>query len=204
MLNWVFLISLNWVLCTRQKEREPHDWALGNAEMEGSFAWSEAINCNHSSSLWKIWAEPRQSRVSDNKSMFKSAKKSVIVYGNWYWMQQIGEAVSKCRFCHCLERSGVHSLISEVQCLCCGEVYLLIGRGWIVFFFLNKVMILLTENISFSDIEQKWQIWDRVVNYEVIWIERRFLSCTLTTPVFKLQLEEKITGARESSITEVT
>ena len=185
-------------MCTRQKEREPHDWALGNAEMEGNFVWSEAINCNYLSSLWKIWAEPRQSRVSDTKSMFKSAKKSVIVYGDWYWMQQMDEAVSECS----LEQSGVHSLFSEVSVLWWGVFANRKGLDSCCFF-LNKVMILLTENISFSDIEQKWQIWDRVVNYEVIWIERRFLSCTLTTPVFKLQLEEKITGARESSITEV-
>ena len=43
-----------------------------------------------------------------------------------------------------------------------------------------------------------------MVNFEVIWVERRFLSSILTTPVFKLKLEGKITGARESSITEVT
>ena len=77
----MFLDKFEQRLCVQDKENGPQDWALGNAQTEESFVWSEAINCNYLSSVWKIWSEPRQIWVTDTKSMFESVKKNVMVYG---------------------------------------------------------------------------------------------------------------------------
>ena len=81
VLNRMFLDKFEQRLCVQDKENGPQDWALGNARTVGSFVWSEAINCKYLSSVWKIWSEPRQSWVTDTKSMFESVKKNVIIYG---------------------------------------------------------------------------------------------------------------------------
>ena len=81
VLNRMFLDKFEQRLCVQDEKNGPQDWALGNAQTEGSFVWSEAINCNYLSSVLKIWSEPRQSWVTDTKSMFESVKKNVTVYG---------------------------------------------------------------------------------------------------------------------------